>query len=73
MAYIPVLNACSIPGICVAPPQGHDPGWESPICCDDADGTCWPGTECGGTVYFCHDGVSNEDGTVTCFEKEELW
>ncbi|NJK32404.1 MAG: hypothetical protein HC927_08335 [Deltaproteobacteria bacterium] len=73
-AYIPLDNACTVPGVCVAPPEGHVPGPEYPICCDDDEKcTNWDGGACAGTLYFCVDWVCNEDGTVTCFESEELW
>jgi hypothetical protein len=38
------------------------------------NGVCWPieGTnDCeGGEILWCDEGVSNEDGTVTCFGSE---
>ncbi|NJK31791.1 MAG: hypothetical protein HC927_04845 [Deltaproteobacteria bacterium] len=72
-AYIPLDNACSVPGVCVAPPDGHNPGPGYPICCDDDDQcTNYQGGACAGTLYFCIDGVCNEDGTVTCFESHEV-
>ncbi len=67
--YLPLDDACSRPGLC-------QPGILAPntttidvICC--LYGSCWPaeGDFCyGGELLFCLDGVSNEDGTVTCFE-----
>lgn len=73
-AYVPLDDACDHPGICVdgPPPAGAQ---EYPMCCTgNASGneTCVSGVSCGGTLYFCHDGVSNVDGTVTCFEAEEV-
>ncbi len=69
-AFIPLDDACSRPGICqpgyLAPPSTN----EAPICCPD---DCWPADSpaCVGQdeFLFCDDGVSNEDGTVTCFEE----
>lgn len=68
-AYIPLDDACSRPGLCVEgpPPPGAQ---EDAICCN-ADYVCTPAAgACGaGEIgYFCHDGVSNDDGTVTCFD-----
>ena len=71
-AYIPLDDACERPGLCVEgpPPPGTQ---EEPICCDQdyvctsASGPCGAGY----SVWFCHDGVSNDDGTVTCFDATE--
>ncbi len=73
-AYIPLDDACSQPGKCVdgPPPPGSQ---EYPMCCKaDSKGveTCWSGGICGGTLWWCEDGVCNEDGTITCFQKEPL-
>jgi hypothetical protein len=73
-AYIPLDNACSEAGRCVdgPPPDGAQ---EYPMCCTtDSQGyeTCWNGGACGGTLWWCEDGVCNDDGTITCFEKEAL-
>lgn len=40
------------------------------ICC--YDGGCYDtqGGICGGAEYICFNGVSNEDGTVTCFDED---
>lgn len=43
-----------------------------PMCCNE--GICWTVTgeanDCElPDIYFCHDGVTNEDGTVTCFDE----
>jgi hypothetical protein len=73
-AYIPLDDACAQPGLCVAgpPPPGAQ---EFPMCCtgntSGGDQTCVNGTSCGGTLWFCFDGVCNEDGTVTCFHAIE--
>jgi hypothetical protein len=71
-AFIPLDNACSRPGICqpgeFAPPNTTT----AAICCPDF---CWPyeSAECEGQdILFCSDGASNEDGTVTCFEEENV-
>jgi hypothetical protein len=42
------------------------------MCCNA--GVCWTlygdANDCElGDIYFCHDGVTNEDGTVTCFDE----
>lgn len=66
--YIPLANACGA-GFCAAFVP-HDDPQESTICCENG-GSCWPGANCGGVLYWCHDGVSNEDGTVTCFDAEQ--
>ena len=69
--YFEVPNYCDI-----FPCQPHEPGYQSPpmsfpMCC--VNGVCW--TAWGGTddcelgdLYWCSDGVCNEDGTVTCFD-----
>ena len=67
--FVPLDDACSRPGLCqpgyLAPPTT----WEAPMCC--LDGTCWPadGFNCSGELLFCAYGVSNDDGTVTCFDE----
>ncbi|PRP96052.1 hypothetical protein ENSA7_68660 [Enhygromyxa salina] len=66
-AYVPVDDACAA-GFC-AEYEPHDDPLESTICCETG-GPCWPGGVCQGTIYWCHDGVCNEDGTVTCFNAE---
>ncbi len=68
-AYRPLDDACSRPGLC-------QPGILAPttttadvICC--LWGVCWPaeGDQCyGGELLYCYEGVTNEDGTVTCWE-----
>jgi hypothetical protein len=71
-AYIPLDDACARPGICVQgpPPAGAQ---EYPMCCTKGSSgveTCSDDMLCGGTLWWCVDGVCNEDGTITCFEKE---
>jgi hypothetical protein len=72
-AYVPLDNACDHPGICVDGPP--PPGAQAfPMCCTgNASGeeTCVSGASCGGVLYYCDDGVCNEDGTVTCFTAVE--
>lgn len=67
--FVPLNDSCSL-GVCLpaefAPPNTTT----APICC--VDGVCWPfaSPNCEGMdLSFCMDGVSNEDGTVTCFEQ----
>jgi len=69
-AFVPLDDACSRPGLCqpgsFAPPNTVLAGV---ICC--FGDICYPagGDQCyGGALFFCSDGVSNDDGTVTCFE-----
>jgi hypothetical protein len=66
-AYVPLDDACGA-GRCVDYVP-HDNPQEYPMCCENG-GPCWPGGGCGGVLYWCHDGVRNEDGTVTCFGAE---
>lgn len=71
-AYVPLDDACANPGICVQgpPPAGSQ---EFPMCCSkNSQGveTCYDGGSCGGTIWWCYDGVCNEDGTITCFKKD---
>jgi hypothetical protein len=69
-AYIPLDNACDHPGICEVGPPPPD-AEEFPMCCTgntSGEETCVNGVSCGGTLYYCNDGVCNDDGTVTCFE-----
>ncbi|PRQ02589.1 hypothetical protein ENSA5_22340 [Enhygromyxa salina] len=71
-AYIPLDDRCSEAGMCdKAPPGGTQ---EMPMCCfynSSGGEVCVNGLDCGGTLWFCYDGVSNDDGTVTCFEAEQ--
>jgi hypothetical protein len=75
VAYIPLDYACDNPGLCVdaPPPPGAQP---FPMCCNGntsgGDSSCVSGAYgCEGTVWYCVDGVSNDDGTVTCFHAVE--
>jgi hypothetical protein len=74
-AHVPLDNACDQPGLCVdgPPPPGAQP---FPMCCtgnmSGGSQTCVSGASCGGTVYYCQDGVCNADGTITCFSAVEV-
>lgn len=72
--YLPLDDACGQAGMCdKGPPPGDSQ--ELPMCCyvdELGDQVCVYGANCGGTVWFCYDGVSNPDGTVTCFSGEQL-
>lgn len=68
-AYVPLDDACDH-GVCVQGPP-PDGGHEQAICCEW--GLCVPLEQvpCNSeysTILFCIDGVTNADGTVTCFE-----
>jgi len=73
--YIPLDDACDSPGLCV---DGPPPSDAQPylMCCtgntSGGDSTCVDGSQCGGTIWYCFDGVSNDDGTITCFDQLEL-
>jgi hypothetical protein len=70
--FVPLEDACSRPGLCqpsyLAPPTT----WAAAMCC--VDGTCWPadGLSCSGELLLCSNGVTNEDGTVTCFDDTDV-
>jgi hypothetical protein len=79
-AYLPLENACNKPDLCLDGPPPPD-AQEYPICCTSPSGTSgsgdetcvnWDGSSCGGTLWFCDDGVTNNDGTVTCFSAVEV-
>lgn len=72
--YVPLDWACDTPGLCDSnPPAGTE---SEAICCENGGGgDCWPATEVlcnspGDILVMCEDGVTNQDGTVTCFEGE---
>ncbi|EDM77436.1 hypothetical protein PPSIR1_38014 [Plesiocystis pacifica SIR-1] len=70
VAYTPLADACAQPGMCEPMLDGPVPPTNAEaICCVGA--ICWPGSDCGGTLFWCEDGVSNEDGTVTCFDASD--
>ena len=69
-AFLPLDDACSRPGLCQPAIQAPSTTTVAPICC--FGDVCYPAydDQCyGGELLFCFDGVSNEDGTVTCFEQ----
>lgn len=56
---------------CPTAPQGYQPQPQgNAMCC--YDGACYDtlGDECGGILYWCDDGVTNESGTVSCFDSD---
>ncbi|PRP99354.1 hypothetical protein [Enhygromyxa salina] len=72
-AYLPLDDACSQAGMCEKgpPPDGT---LEFPMCCyvnQGGEQVCVNGFSCAGTIWYCYDGVSNDDGTVTCFASEQ--
>lgn len=73
-AYVPLDNACDHPGICVDGPPPPDAEPFIMCCTGNQSGseTCVSGAVCGGTIYYCNDGVCNPDGTVTCFDGDEI-
>jgi hypothetical protein len=75
-AYLPLESACNKPDLCLDGPPPPD-AQEMPICCTSPSGTSgsgdetcvnWDGGTCDGSIWFCIDGVTNNDGTVTCFD-----
>ncbi|KIG18203.1 hypothetical protein DB30_01707 [Enhygromyxa salina] len=52
-------------------PAGFQPQPQSMVICCYAEG-CFDSTDiyCYGDAYWCDSGVSNLDGTVTCFDQE---
>lgn len=69
--FVPLDDACSRPGLCspgyLAPPNT----WTEPMCC--TNGACWPldaEQGCGGEILLCLNGVTNDDGTVECFDDQ---
>jgi hypothetical protein len=71
VAYSPLDDACDA-GLCLeyAP---HTGGTENGMCCENG-GPCWPigGCEGGGVLYWCNDGVTNQDGSIDCFDADEI-
>jgi hypothetical protein len=67
VAYAPLDDACDA-GLCLEYTP-HVGGQENPMCCENG-GPCWDGVACGGVLYWCHDGVTNQDGTIDCFDAE---
>lgn len=72
--FVPLDDACSRPGICTPGSFAPDSTWTAAaMCC--IDGVCWPATDgfnCAGELLFCSNGVTNEDGTVECFDDENV-
>ncbi|PRQ07040.1 hypothetical protein [Enhygromyxa salina] len=57
---------------CPAPPAGYQPQPQGSVICCFAQG-CYDASEficTGGELYWCDNGVSNLDGTVTCFDND---
>jgi hypothetical protein len=64
--YFEVPNYCDV---FPCAPNFQAPPLEEPLCC--YEGACWhyePGNCTGGWLVWCQDGVTNADGTVTCFD-----
>lgn len=72
VCYQPFPSACGA-GHCVSAPELPPDAQASLICCNGgacvplALGEQWDCEDFGGTVLACHYGVSNTDGTVTCY------
>lgn len=72
IAYYEVsTDACDVPGICVEGPPPS--GAETQLICCNAWGLCFPLADVlcnnrGDQRLICYNGVSNLDGSVTCFE-----
>ena len=70
--FIPLDDACSRPGLCSPGYLAPGSTWTSAaMCC--INGTCWPQVGydgCSGQILFCANGVSNDDGTVECFDDQ---
>ena len=72
--FVPLEDGCAVPGLCSPSFQAPESTWSAAMCC--IDGTCWPhhtigGCE-GGELFYCSNGVTNEDGTVECFDDHEV-
>lgn len=67
---VPLDYVCSRPGLCT-PGSFAPPNTTTEVACCIA-GACWPIEEafpCEGEVLLCLEGVTNEDGTITCFDE----
>ncbi len=67
--FVPLEDACSRPGLC-QPGSFAPPNTTTEVACCYG-GVCWPidATNCvGGELLFCDEGVTNEDGTISCFD-----
>ena len=73
VCYQPFASACDH-GHCVELPELPPPTQADLLCC--SPGTCqeiapaqmWDCDDNGGTLWYCQDGMSNADGSVTCFD-----
>ncbi|MFV8754618.1 hypothetical protein ACNOYE_29060 [Nannocystaceae bacterium ST9] len=69
--FQPLDDACSRPGLCSSAYLAPPTTWSAAMCC--SGGVCWPaeGTNAceGAELLFCANGVTNEDGTVECFDE----
>jgi hypothetical protein len=71
-AYVPLDDACSRPGLCQPWDLAPVNTTSAAMCC--VDGVCTPQvgfTPCAGEVLMCSNGVTNEDGTVECFDDQD--
>ena len=51
--------------------KGDGGGWETDLCCMGDVCELQPGwADCQFDLVWCHNGVSNDDGTVTCLDNE---
>jgi hypothetical protein len=74
ICYQPFPSMCDA-GLCVEAPDSPPPTQAGLACCSDG-GPCYPLADddildCidgGGYGIFCHDGMSNTDGTITCYD-----
>jgi hypothetical protein len=53
-----------------ADPEYQAPAQAQPICCYEEGCYAVDGDPCGGIIYWCDDGSTNEDGTVTCHDED---
>lgn len=70
--YFEVPSYCDVYPCEQAPPTVQTVPQSNGMCCNA--GICWTiwnASECElQDIYWCDDGVSNEDGTVTCFDED---
>jgi hypothetical protein len=69
--FVPLNDACDM-GYCSPSFDAPPTTWPGVMCCNE--GVCWPddGGHCEGELMFCDNGVSNEDGTVECFDDQNV-
>lgn len=73
-AFVPLEDACSRPGVCLPGSFAPENTTSAPMCC--VGDQCWTIEEglgpvnCEGEVLYCSEGVTNDDGTSTCFDEE---